>query len=511
MQQKNATMGRVGAFAGCVIAMALHAVSTGASEETLAVGSIDSIDLAHFRRIIDESDDVGAPVPTLRHDLSLRESVEIALRHNLSVQIARLELDVLVPEVEAQRAKFHPVPGASGSASAQTIQSDNLLNNDREKDSQDAAVFVRQALPTGGSLELQAGYSRSFDNGVTDNLGLPLATTDEIAGFGISLAQPLLRGARTYVATAGIEDAKFDRSAADARLNAQILQITAQTKSAYYDTILAQRLIEIIDNAIVRDHELIGYSRALFDAGEVSQRDVISAEINLTTDTAQRTTRLAEREVAQNALRDVLGLPIDQQVDIVDKTIPFRPVEIKLDQWIKSAYENRPEFLEIQSELGRASLRIKLARNFILPKFDAFGSYQQDVNFESNRWSVGAQFEIPFGNVAARSRLTSAKVEHDRLERFYVQQQRTIEIEVRQLEIRLRENVLRLGDLATGVEQARAKREIAQGRFKHGLANNFDITDADRDLVAAESQLLRAVVDYASSLAFLEASIGAPI
>jgi len=29
--------------------------------------------------------------------------------------------------------------------------------------------------------------------------------------------------------------------------------------------------------------------------------------------------------------------------------------------------------------------------------------------------------------------------------------------------------------------------------------------------VTAESQLLRAVVDYASSIAFLEASIGAPI
>ena len=117
----------------------------------------------------------------------------------------------------------------------------------------------------------------------------------------------------------------------------------------------------------------------------------------------------------------------------------------------------------------------------------------------------------PFGNVAARSRLTSAEVEHRRLERAYAQQQRTIELEVRDIEIRLRKNVHRLRDLATGVEQARAKREIARGRFELGLANNFVVTDADRDLVEAESQLLQAVVDYASSVAFLEASIGAPI
>ena len=170
MQQRNATIGQVRTFIGCVIAIGLHTLSASAAEEVLAIGDIDSIDLAHFRRIVDESDDVGAPVPSVRRDLSLRESVEIALRHNLSVQIARLELDALVPEVAAQRAKFHPVPGARGGARAQTIQEDT--GPDKLEDGQDASVFVRQALPTGGSVELQAAYSRSFDNGVTDDITL---------------------------------------------------------------------------------------------------------------------------------------------------------------------------------------------------------------------------------------------------------------------------------------------------------------------------------------------------
>ena len=129
--------------------------------------------------------------------------------------------------------------------------------------------------------------------------------------------------------------------------------------------------------------------------------------------------------------------------------------------------ENRPELREIESEIRRSELNLKIQKHSLLPKLDAVGSYLQDVNFESNDWRVGVQFEIPFGNVAARSRLASARVELDRLKRLYKQQQRTIELEVRSLEIQLRENVRRLGDLATGVEQSREKRKIAVGRYDH--------------------------------------------
>lgn len=475
--------------------------------EPIVVGSIEEVDLDKFRAIIDQSDDVGAPVPLTRRDLSLRESIEIALRHNLHLQLARLELDALVPELTATRAKFHPTTGFNGSYSDTKIV-DSPANTLR--DSQDALAFVRQELPIGGNVELGAGYRRTFDNNATD-LGNVDPETNEIGGFRVTLRQPLLKGARSYVSRAKISDAEFDRDIADSRVRAAVLSVTARTKSAYYETILAERLIEVIDKAIDRDNELIRYSRALFDSGRVSQRDVVSAEINLTGDATQRTRRLAALELAQNSLSDVLGLPIDQHVDISDKNIPFRPVEIAIDNWIREAIANRPETREIRIELDRAALAIRIRRNSTLPRFDAFGTLQQDINFESRDWRVGAQFEIPFGNVAARSRLKSAQVEHDRVERLLAQQERAIELEVRQIEINLRENVLRLRYLATGVEQARSKREIARGRFELGLANNFDITDADRDLVSAESNLLRAVVDYASNLAFLEAAVARPI
>ena len=40
-------------------------------------------------------------------------------------------------------------------------------------------------------------------------------------------------------------------------LRAQILQVTAQVKEAYFNTILAQRLIEVSENALERDRALL--------------------------------------------------------------------------------------------------------------------------------------------------------------------------------------------------------------------------------------------------------------
>ena len=61
------------------------------------------------------------------------------------------------------------------------------------------------------------------------------------------------------------------------------------------------------------------------------------------------------------------------------------------------------------------------------------------------------------------------------------------------------------------VEQARDKLETANTCFRLGLADNFDVTDAQEDVVSAETEFLTAIVDYVNSLARLEASIAGPL
>jgi outer membrane protein TolC len=329
-----------------------------------------------------------------------------------------------------------------------------------------------------------------------------------------------MRGGRIYVATREIKDAEFNLGVAQSQLQAEILRVTADVKQAYYNTIFSARVIQVSQEAIERSRLLVEASEALFSAGRANQRDVVSAQIRLSDDLSDLVRRQALLERSQLVLRDVTGLPIREPLALASDTIPFYPIKIQQAQWIERAIANRPEIQGVLYRLDQSALNVRVASNSVLPKLDVVGlfrrsdfdrSYQNVWGFDSQRFIGGLEFEIPFGNVAARERLRSAKIVHQRVERELVNTRRLIELEVRGEVISLRENLEDLEAQTAKVQQARQKLEIATVRYQRGLANNLDITDAQEDLVDAETDFLANIVDYTNGLARLEARIAGPL
>jgi len=479
----------------------------------LEVGAISELDLEAVREILDTSDDVGAPPVRERLALSLEGAVKTSLENNLGLQIVALEVDARETDVTGARSKFHPVFGIEGTAAetkrAHSDRPDEFTQN------QQAQAIVRQQVPTGGSVSVGVGYAREFKNEYNENLqtgiGTNLESVSELGGLGIEIRQPLLRGGRVYVARREILDAEYDTAISRAELRSEILNVTAGTKSAYYRVIQALRQIEVIEQALGRDAELIRASDALFEAGRVSKVDVYSAEISQSNNQARLATARADLEIAQNELRKVIGLDAEMQVDVLDRTIPFQPLKIELDAWVARALEDRPEMARMRAKLEKSELAVKVAKNGTLPNLEARGGFQPGFDWKSWNWNAGVAFDYPIGNVGPQSRLARHRALRGQTRREFVRQKRDIELEVRGVEIRLREGIERLKSLILQVENARNKGEIARGRFEMGLASNLDITDADAELVRAESMLLAALVDYASNRALLEARIGGPL
>jgi len=493
----------------------------------LEIGSVSEVDTDEVQRLIDRASGTAeAPAPDgTPLVLSLEEAIRIALEANLSLQIAAIDRDVADALVPAARAKFHPVPGfdvATGSerlvdAPDDITEPGDLVPGTFKENAQSAVPFVRQELPTGGIMTLSAQLLRdSFHDHDPDTDD----GDDYLGGTAIVLTQPLMRGGRIYVARREILDSEYNLSIAEAQLRAQILQVTARVKESYYNTILAQRLIEVSEEALKRDRALLEASHALFHAGRATRRDVLSAEIRISDGESSLATNRAAFDASQLGLRDVLGTPIDQPVLPSEGTIPFDPIEIRLAQWLAQAIENRPEIRALLIRLDQSALAVRVAENEVLPALDLLGSFGRAGFSDSSRttwdqdsqaWAAGLHFEIPLGNVAARQRLRAFRLLNERVERELRNQQRLIEIEVRSEVISLRENFGNLAAQTAKVEQARAKLETANTRFRLGLADNFDVTDAQEDLVSAETEFLTAIVDYVTSLARLEASIAGPL
>jgi outer membrane protein TolC len=477
--------------------------------DALLVGDIAEVDLELVRQLTTGTDPEVANVRAARPvaegaiPIGLQAAVEVALLNNLDLQIARAERDAAVHEVPATRAKFHPTTGLAVGARGSNLAGDS--------GAQEALAFLRQEVPTGGSLTLSSDFSQT-DVGSSSFL--------RERGVELEMRQPLMRGGRSYVSRREILDAGYDFQVEDARLQAEILRITRNAKVAYYDTILADRLIDVTEAAVERDKQLIEASKALFRAARASSRDVVSAQIRLSDDLAQLASRRARLREARLELRDVLGLPLAQLVHPAEESVPFDPVAVQPDEWVARALRDGPEIRELRSRLEQVGLQVRISGNEVLPKLDALGLYRRrdtggglsrtfDLGNES--WSVGLEFEIPFANVAARERLAGARIEYLRSERELERQMREIEREVRTQVIELRRGLVEVSVQADKVESSREKLAVAVARYRLGIANNLDITDGQEDLLNAETDFLTAIFDYTNDLVRLEASIGGPI
>ena len=516
----------------CFVFPALAPISAEPAPGPLPIGGISDVDTGEVRRLIDrasESAQAAAPEPTPLL-LGLEEAIRVALEANLQLQVATIDRDVAEALVPAARAKFDPTPGFDvGATDVRLVDGPDdftapggLVPGTFKEDTEAASPFVRQELPTGGTVTVSATALRDATHDDTD---IPPDERQEsgdryLGGTAIVLIQPLLRGGGVYVARRQILDSEYNLSIAEAQLRAQILQVTAGVKQAYYDAILAQRLIEVSEEALKRDRALLEASRALFQAGRATRRDVLSAEIRISDGESSLATNKANFDRAQLTLRDVLGTRIEQPVRPAEGTIPFDPVEIRQAEWIARALENRPEIQQLLVRLDQSALAVRIAANDVLPALNFVGGFvragfddssRNTWDMKSQAWEAGLHFEVPFGNVAARERLRASKLLNRRVERELRNQQRLIEIEVRSEVISLGENLGGLAAQTAKLEQARAKLETANTRFRLGLADNFDVTDAQEDVVSGETDFLTSIVGYVNSQARLEASIAGPL
>jgi outer membrane protein len=479
--------------------------------ERLAGLSLDQIKQALAQISADQAGE--KPQSSAQHygrrvELTLQQSIDIALRSNLNIHIGELTRDEIETEISRAKALFHPTAGfglnVSGERSFPQESPIQELNN------QSVTPFISTTMPTGTSLLLSSELGR-------EETSPAKFTTEYASGIGLTVIQPLLRGGRIYVATKPVKDAEFDVRIEEARLRAEILRVTVATKSLYYTVILTEKVIELIQGAIQRDKTLIEASQALLNAGLVTKWDVFSAEISYAKDLAKLVTAQANLESAKNTFLGVLGLPIGQEVFLLEKEISFQPIPLDTEKWIVMAIGNRPEIMEVDEQLSKSLLNIKVAKNLLLPQVDLVGSYGRShigstfgrsLDLYGQAWGAGLIFSLPLGNVAAKSALSRAGIEQSRLQQELLLRKRQVEQEVRAAVIKLRSSTERMKARSMIVEQARGKMEVSQGRFALGLATNLDIIDAQEDLLDAETDLLQAVVDYNIGIAELEASTG---
>ena len=476
--------------------------------------------------------------------LTLDEAVRRAVENNPDLAVVRLGTDVEAARVGESRGAFAPVFSTQlGRSSIVTPSTNSLVGNGGvDVDDWFSSTGLRQRLPWGSG-----SWSASWETARTSTTNPLTSVSPSLqSGFQVAFSQPLLRDRAIDSARHQLIVAKRNQESSDLRFREAVVQTVAAVKQAYWVLKATRANVGVQQNSLDLAQELARENRVRVEAGQIPPLDAVQAEAEVAQrrENLIRATTLAED--AEDALRRLIVNPADVsfwqvRIDPIEEptTLAMLP---DVNAAVAKALNERYDLARAGRELENARTTVAFLDNQRLPdvrietsyrgsglggtQFLRSGGVPGTITGLQNRglgdsigqvftndyptWSFGLTVNYPIGHTYEVASHARADVER-----------RQATERIASLRVRAAETVRRAGrqihSTAERVEAARAGANLAQERltserrrFDAGLSTSFLVTQAQRDLLEAQVNLLQTTFEYESALVSFEAVQQAP-
>ena len=375
------------------------------------------------------------------------------------------------------------------------------------------------------------GYRTTFLGDVAQTTGVPLdappTDPNAIQEFQFGAEQTVTAGitATQLVFSpsyfVGIQAAKAYASAMEAAESSSIADARRAAGEAYAAALAADQNVAILREAESLATDAFEQTRALVDAGLAEATDADQLALAVSDVAQQRATAKSMAQVALDALKFTIGMPVETTVILADS---FETLENGFDGASVLGTPFDPVHLpEIQTQarnLELSELGIRNEKAAGLPSIGAFYTNQRNAqrdafNFlDEGSWYpiqlVGVQMTIPiWSSFAGKERVLQAELTRDRAATALDQLTQAAQLEYRAAlseytsALEQREQAQRGLDLATRIlDRTRTK-------FTEGLASSFDLTQAQNQRVNAQGSLTQATLRWLNAHLRLQRSLNA--
>jgi outer membrane protein len=476
--------------------------------------------------------------------LTLEDAVRRAVEHNPDLAIVRLGTEVEAARVGESQGAYAPVFSTTLGRSSNVTPPSNFLLGDSGVDVNDwfSSTGVRQRLRWGaGTWSLSWDTSRTTTNN-------PISSFDPSlqSGLQVAFSQPLLRDRKIDASRQQYIIAKRNQESSELRFRESVVQTVAAVKQAYWTLKASMANVTVQQRSLELALELARQNKIRVDAGQIPPLDLVQAEA----EAAQRRENLIRaRTVADDAedhLRRLIMDPADAsfwrtRVDPIEEP-PGRGPLPDVDAAIANALNERYDLARARHELDNAGTNVEFLTNQKLPDVRLETSYRgsglggtqfvrgggfpgvvtgtRDRSFgaalgqafspDYPTWSLGVTVNYPIGRSFEEASLARAEIERRQAA------QRIASLRLQTAET-IRQAARQVTSTAEQVDAANAGAALAQQRFDAelrrfdvGLSTTFLVTQAQRDLLQAQVNLLQTTLDYQSSLVNFEAVQQAP-
>src|SRR5437016_9486974 len=284
--------------------------------------------------------------------------------------------------------------------------------------------------------------------------------------------------------------------------------VVFNVQQAYFALLAAYRLRDVAEETVAQNQKHLDLAQGRFDVGLPPRIDVTTAQVQLAQAELNRVTARNNVSLGRETLRNAIGLMGPLDFDIVDSLERAR-IEVGDEEALDQAYANRPELRSLAAQMRAEAERIKAIEKDYLPKVTGSGSYTWSGSQYplQQSWNFGAAVNLSlFNGGLTTAQVGEAKANLDNLRATEEATRQNVTLEVRTALLNLRQQAESIVVADKGLQQARENLALAEGRYKTGVGNIIELTDAQVALVSAEASRVQALVGYRTALATLERS-----
>jgi outer membrane protein TolC len=458
---------------------------------------------------------LGLPTSTAGQSLPagrtvpLRLAIQEAMANSRTLADAEYDLEVASQQVREAWASV--MPDISGSASYQR----NLLVQE--------LFFDPSAIPGGGG-----------GDPVRVRIG-----SDNTWQLGFTVSQPLFE----YGVFIGVGAASRFRALQEERLRGTTQQVVTAVRGAYFDALLAESNLRLLEQSVERVAQTLEETRALYRAGLTSQYDVLRVEVEYANiaanlQRARNAVRARKRvllvEMGYDPESDValegrldevdpesLEANTPENVDLIVLAGLPGVLDSGVTELLQVAAAERTDLRQLRANILLEEARVKVEKGEFVPRLSLFGNYslqaQEDgtpdffgnANQRTSSSAAGVRVEMPiFQGFRRFARVQQAEATVRQIETRLVRAEQEAVNQVRTLYEAVDEALARARSQFRAVEQAERGYEIASAEYREGIGSQLQVTDAEVALRQAQFNYAQAIYDFLTARAQLELAVG---
>jgi outer membrane protein TolC len=419
----------------------------------------------------------GGSAQAAAEALSLRETVELALKANLGIKRSQEEINAAEALRHSSMTKFLPTLGTSY----------NYIHRNEERTQ---PSLLGSGRPITTSPQDQYSFTTSFSQ--------PIFT-----GFGLLTEYRL-------------SDLGLDRAEVVSKLTRQ--DVILDAKNAYFSVLKSQKLLEVAQQTVTSIASQKEVSENFYQVGLSPLNDLLQSQVQLANARQQLTTAQNNLQIAQTKFNTVLRRPVNTPVVLVEE-LDYGSFQTSLDECLSEAQKNRLEVQVADLDIEIAGKQVKLTEKDYFPSVNFTGAYARTGDdwqahggegiSDSAGWNVQATATWDFwqwGRTGYGRKEKLARLAQSKYRKTEITD--NINLEVKQAYLRTKEAEQNIVTIEKAVEQAKENLRITEEQYKEQVATQTDVLVAQTLLTQTMTNYYNALYDFKIAKAVLLRALG---